>query len=132
MAAAKAMWDKLGDGALAADLWMTTVGYFNAVRELTGMRRMAEDELRAKLRRTRFVTGLANRPRLILRELTSRVSSDDIKSILRRLFIAHDPTRSKEDEKPVDLLLATNMISVGVDVPRLGSMIVVGQPKATA
>ena len=132
MAAAKAMWDELGDGASAADPWMTTVGYFNAVRELAGMRRMADDELRAKLRRTRFVSGLANRPRFILRELTSRVSSDDIKSILRRLFIAHDPTRSKADEKPIDLLLATNMISVGVDVPRLGSMIVVGQPKATA
>ena len=132
MAAAKAIWDELGDDALAADPWMTTVGYFNAVRELAGMRRMAEDELRAKLRRTRFVTGLANRPALDLRELTSRVSSDDIKSILRRLFVTHDPKRGPDDERPLDLLLATNMISVGVDVPRFGSMIVVGQPKATA
>ena len=132
MAAAKAIWDELGDDALAADPWMTTVGYFNAVRELAGMRRMAEDELRAKLRRTRFVTGLANRPALDLRELTSRVSSDDIKSILRRLFVTHDPKRGPDDDRPLDLLLATNMISVGVDVPRFGSMIVVGQPKATA
>ena len=132
MAAAKAIWDGLGDEALAADPWMTTVGYFNAVRELAGMRRMAEDELRAKLRRTRFVTGLANRPSVDLRELTSRVSSEDIKSILRRLFVTHDPKRGPDDERPLDLLLATNMISVGVDVPRFGSMIVVGQPKATA
>ena len=132
MAAAKAIWDELGDDALAADPWMTTVGYFNAVRELAGMRRMAEDELRTKLRRTRFTTGLANRPTVDLKELTSRVSSDDIKSILRRLFVTHDPKRGKDDERPVDLLLATNMISVGVDVPRFGSMIVVGQPKATA
>ena len=132
MAAAKAMWDELGDGALAADPWMTTVGYFNAVRELAGMRRMAEDELRAKLRRTRFDTGLANRPSLVMKELTSRVSSGDIKSILRQLFVTHAPTRGPDDERPVDLVLATNMISVGVDVPRLGSMIVVGQPKATA
>jgi hypothetical protein len=132
MAAAKAIWDELGDQALAADPWMTTVGYFNAVRELAGMRRMAEDELRTKLRRTRFTTGLANRPTVDLEELTSRVSSDDIKSILRRLFVTHDPKRAKDDARPVDLLLATNMISVGVDVPRFGSMIVVGQPKATA
>lgn len=132
MAAAKAIWDELGDDALAADPWMTTVGYFNAVRELAGMRRMAEDELRTKLRRTRFTTGLANRPTVDLEELTSRVSSDDIKSILRRLFVTHDPKRGKDDARPVDLLLATNMISVGVDVPRFGSMIVVGQPKATA
>ena len=132
MAAAKAIWDELGDNALAADPWMTTVGYFNAVRELAGMRRMAEDELRAKLRRTRFTTGLVNRTGIDLKELTSRVSSEDIKSILRRLFIRHRPDRDPNDERPVDLLLATNMISVGVDVPRLGSMIVVGQPKATA
>lgn len=132
MAAAKAIWDELGDNGLAADPWMTTVGYFNAVRELAGMRRMAEDELRTKLRRARFTPGLANRPSVDLKELTSRVSSEDIKSILRQLFVTHEPDRDDDDDRPIDLLLATNMISVGVDVPRLASMVVVGQPKATA
>ena len=111
---------------------MTTVGYFNAVRELAGMRRMAEDELRTKLRRARFTSGLANRPTVELKELTSRVSSEEIKSILRQLFVTHDHNRSPDGERPIDLLLATNMMSVGVDVPRLASMVVVGQPKATA
>ena len=133
MAAAKAIWDELGDAALAADPWMTTVGYFNAVRELAGMRRMAEDELRTKLRRTRFTTGLANRPTVDLEELTSRVSSDDIKTHPAAPVRHPRPRRAaRTTSDPVDLLLATNMISVGVDVPRFGSMIVVGQPKATA
>ena len=132
MAAAKAIADELGDAAATADPWMTTVGYFNAVRELAGMRRMAEDELRTKLRRTRFTPGLANRPTVELKELTSRVSSDDIKAILRQLFVTYDPDRPRDGERSIDLLLATNMISVGVDVPRLASMVVVGQPKATA
>lgn len=134
MAAAQAMYEELGDDGSRMDPWMTTVGYFNAVRELAGMRLIAEDYLRSKLRRTRFTTGLADRTRVNLDELTSRVSSDDIKQILRRLFNTFDPSRQDEeyDQRPLDLLLATNMVSVGVDVPRLGSMVVVGQPKATA
>ncbi len=134
MAAAQAMYEELGNKGGLIDPWMTTVGYFNAVRELAGMRRMAEDELRSKLRRTRFTTGLADRTRVVLDELTSRVSADDIKQVLRRLFNTFDPEQEDENrnQRPLDLLLATNMVSVGVDVPRLGSMVVVGQPKATA
>jgi hypothetical protein len=68
----------------------------------------------------------------VLRELTSRIASGDIPEILEQLSLAHDPDRPKDSGVPIDVLLATNMISVGVDVPRLGLMVAVGQPKTTA
>jgi superfamily II DNA/RNA helicase len=57
------------------------------------------------------------------RELTSRVSQKEIIEILSEL------KRSAGEPDCVDVVLATNMVSVGVDVPRLGLMIVNGQPK---
>jgi hypothetical protein len=63
--------------------------------------------------------------------MTSRIASSEIRPLLDELRIGFDPNRN-DDLKPIDLLLATNMISVGVDVSRLGMMVAVGQPKSTA
>ena len=54
-------------------------------------------------------------------ELTSRKNSGEIPDILKKL--------SSPLPNAFDYLLCTNMLSVGVDVPRLGLMIVNGQPK---
>jgi hypothetical protein len=63
-------------------------------------------------------------------ELTSRLSAEEIPGILQQLEI---PWKMKPSgQPPVDILLATNMIAVGVDVPRLGLIVVSGQPKGTS
>ena len=62
-------------------------------------------------------------------ELTSRVQSSEIPAILQQLFNHYDNSVTSE---VVDVCFATNMIQVGLDVPRLGLMTIVGQPKTTA
>ena len=64
-------------------------------------------------------------------ELTSRLTAEQVPEILEDLKIPYGPP-SKGPKPPIDVLLATNMISVGVDVDRLGLMVVVGQPKTTS
>lgn len=140
MAAAQKLYQNYG---VHVDPWMTLVGYFNAMRELGGMRRLVEDDVRSRLNQT-DKRGLARRRPPALEELTSRKGATDIPRILDLLEVRFDPANdAKRDAarksgakvelpNPLDVLLATNMISVGVDVKRLGLMIVSGQPKTTA
>jgi hypothetical protein len=120
----------------AADPWLTTVGYFNSLRELGGMRRLAEDDVRTRAFRVNFGElerpGLAQRDVRQIQELTSRASSSDIPRILDRMEVTFPALGVKKDPSPIDIVLATNMLSVGVDVQRLGLMVVNGQPKTTA
>ena len=130
-----AAWEILGrQPGAAADAYMTLVGYFNSLRELGGMRRLVEDDVQNRL----FGRGgREGRGRLFLEELTSRKSASDIPQVLDQLGVGRPSQKSRRQRKEgepasIDVLLATNMISVGVDVPRLGAMVVAGQPKSTS
>jgi len=136
----RAAWTVLGrQPGEDADAYMTLVGYFNSLRELGGMRRLVEDDVQSRL----FRAQEEGRGRLVIEELTSRKSASEIPGTLdqlgtRRLSQAkrtpasRRPGESSYEAPSVDVLLATNMISVGVDVPRLGAMVVAGQPKSTS
>jgi hypothetical protein len=117
-----------------AEPYMTLVGYFNSLRELGGSRRIVEDEVTTRLagypkrKREGEKEGLFGERKIAYEvvELTSRVSMDMIAEAKRRLALAF------HEEKPVDVAIATNMISVGLDIQRLGLMVVLGQPKTSA
>ncbi len=137
LGAAQQAWEEAGGAKTRdnpADPYMTLVGYFNSLRELGGSRRIVEDEVASRVaaygerRRVGESRGsFANRDvAREVSELTSRESTDRVSETKRRLAL--DFT----DKSRVDVALATNMISVGLDITRLGLMVVLGQPKATA
>lgn len=120
------------------DPYFSLVTYFNSQRELGGASMGFKDSVPELIYRIKnqFEESMDSKSmdkslgRILGRqfrsldteELTSRKSSGEIPEILRKL----DNNMSAD---PVDLLLATNMLSVGVDIARLGTMIVTGQPK---
>ena len=136
-AAQRAYLDAGGDAnpTNPADPYMTVLGYFNNLRELGGARRILEEEVQNTVKsygtrkRVNESVGLfADRARFsAVLELTSRVSTDQVAEARRRL---EAPFHQVNDR--VDCALATNMISVGLDIPRLGLMLVIGQPMLTA
>lgn len=125
LAGAQGLEDDGGD----ADAYKTALCYFNALRELGGARRIVEDEVAARVahygeqrRRLEPIDRPFGDRRLGEPvELTSRISTDEVAAAKRRL-----------EEGDVDVALATNMISVGLDIDRLGLMLVQGQPKTAA
>ncbi|GAB4153995.1 MAG: DISARM system helicase DrmA [Cyanobacteria bacterium J069] len=137
MAAAQLQYEKQGgkrNKENPADPYMTLLGYFSSLRELGGSRRIVEDEVTSRLnqygdrlRHGELIGPFCDRkvddePE----ELTSRVSTNKVANTKRRLAL---PFYEKER---VDVALATNMISVGLDIVRLGLMVVLGQPKTAA
>jgi Helicase conserved C-terminal domain len=150
--AGQLLFDRCG---AAADPYMTLVGYFNATRELAGMARYLADDVQNRVRQPRAGSGFPRRigsyGRLVTGELTSRIASADIGKTLDALALEFDPAyatteatkariaaqdagdkTSRPAADPFDVVLATSMLQVGVDVQRLGLMLVVGQPKNTA
>ncbi len=117
-----------------ADPYMTLVGYFNSLRELGGSRRIVEDEVKSRLekystrQRENETEGLFHNRTITDEpiELTSRVSTSQVAEAKARLSQTFKP------KERLDVVLATNMISVGLDITRLGLMVVLGQPKTVS
>lgn len=106
------------------DPYYSLVGYFNSIRELGGTVRLLQDDIPKRIKRLKKKYGYDKERYLNHRvEITSRMSSYEIPHKLRQLETA---CTSKDC---LDTAIATNMIAVGMDVDRLGLMIVTGQPK---
>ena len=117
------------------DPWWTLLCYFNSIRELGSAATLfvsdARDYLRVLIRRHGIPDG-KTRKLLNVTELTSRIRGDQVPQELEKLNkrLSDDPTSANFDI--VDACLASNIIEVGVDIPRLSLMAIVGQPKTTS
>lgn len=104
------------------DPYWTLTGYFNAIRELAGARSLYQQDIRERIRE---IAEGDPRPLELPVELSSRMPPSDLPSVLDQLNVSL-PNR------PPDAVLTTSMFGVGVDIPRLGLMVVHGQPKRTS
>jgi Helicase conserved C-terminal domain len=109
------------------DPYWTLVDYFNSLRELGGALRLVDDDVRQRLVYLANLESIVP-PRMPDRrpELTSRIAAKDISTLLTEM------ENTLDSGKAIDVLLSTNMISVGVDIQRFGLMVVIGQPKTNA
>ncbi|WP_260636556.1 helicase-related protein [Streptomyces angustmyceticus] len=109
------------------DAYWTAVAYHNSLRELGRTVTIARDDIPARLE---HLTKDDTRRRRLdddsVVELTSNIPRAAQPRLLERLG------RSFEKRDSVSFLATTNMLSVGVDVPRLGLMLMNGQPKTTS
>ncbi|WP_178024353.1 helicase-related protein [uncultured Paenibacillus sp.] len=122
---------KLPD-AVKDKLWTLTV-YFNSLKDLGKASTLVDDDVKD------FIVRMANRMfrsrRLIVQadELTSRVTTTGLNETLDKLEKLEYSAQNMENHRfASSVLLATNMISVGIDVARLNVMLMVGQPKLTS
>ncbi|MGC4994170.1 helicase-related protein [Nocardia salmonicida] len=107
----------------AQDAYWTVVAYHSSLRELGKTVTIARDDIQSRLG-----SLIVNRPKreYDVDELSSTVPRAQQPRLLERL------NKPCSDKNSVDFLATSSMLSVGVDVPRLGLMLVNGQPKATA
>ena len=110
------------------DNYWTVTGYFNSIRELAGIRAIYTQE---------FITWLkllyGEDIRKILKEndpieLSSRTDS----VVLPNYFEILEGNITKNNKNITNGVLTTSMFGTGVDVTRLGLMIINGQPKTTS
>jgi hypothetical protein len=113
------------------DPYYTLIGYFNSIRELGGTVRLLQDDIQ---KRIKWIKKHYNHPKerfFKFREITSRMRTDQIAGLLKELEVTIEE-KEKGNKDFIDVAIATNMISVGLDIDRLGLMCVFGQPKQSS
>lgn len=108
------------------DAYWTLVAYHNSKRELGRITNATRDEIPTRLQ-VYAKEGAGTRPsnfQVLELKAHSEVPVPQARQLLAR--------RHQADEPAIDIVPCTNIISVGVDIDRLGLMMVNGQPKLSS
>ncbi|MDN3495288.1 hypothetical protein QL996_05065 [Planococcus sp. APC 4015] len=117
----------VGLGGAAEDAYWTLVVYHNSLRELGRTVTILRDDVPSNLVRRAKAEGAARSLGSDgVHELNGNVDSSELIALLQRL------EKGPDDSQVIDALATTNIMSVGIDVARLGLMLVNGHTKTTA
>jgi hypothetical protein len=109
----------------AADGYWTQVIFHNSRRELGKTMTLSRDDIPGRIKVIGSDQSRLRDPDEVV-ELSANLAGYEIPKVLDQLNI------SKGEKGAIDILACTNMFSVGVDISRLGLMVINGQPKTTA
>lgn len=111
------------------DEYWTLTAYFNSLKDLGQCESLVADDIKNSV--YQFSQRLQTKPRYayVLRELTSRVKTNKLNQVFKELEEIKYHSDDNKKTYPVDIVLSSNMLSVGVDIARLNVLLMVNQPK---
>jgi hypothetical protein len=141
--------DSYNDFEKAMDHYHTTISYFNSLREVAKTQSQVQTYILKELRK---VFSRTVRPGKLMQciytygpildsELTGRLSGTEVKNELKKVeskWVSNERLAFQKNgssnvgRTPPDFIVATNMISVGIDVSRFNTIIMNSMPRNTA
>jgi len=141
--------DSYQDFEKAMDYYHTTISYFNSLKEVGKTQSQVQTYILKELRR---VFSRVIRPQKLMHsiytygpieesELTGRLSGEEVKNALKNVetkwnakkrFAHYENDELVKGKVPPEFVVATNMISVGIDVSRFNTIIMNSMPRNTA
>lgn len=128
-------WNLLDSGLKDIDNYWSIVSYHNSLRELGRIVNKTGDEITQSYKmliRRNYPEKLWRCRINYPKELTSRISGYAIKRVLASVTQQNIIFKDLDSSiaHSIDLIFATNMISVGLDIDRFNLMLVNGQPRS--
>ncbi len=114
------------------DPWWTNLWFFNSIRELSNTVSLFQSDIPNYLLDMKRRYGAETRHLNTINELTSRRQSHELPKILSELEKKYRGISDPGQRGIWDACLASNIIEVGIDIPRLSLMTIVSQPKSTS